>query len=217
MAGVVIKLAFIILVSVPPLSPFCQEAPATMTRIEVRLTEPESLALSFAGQPKTYWRAGTKYARVAETSDSQNHIHGLFIVNEPDAWLVNLYDKSGRHIIDPGPSLVARLPLFQKQTGAMSRLNDLEFGMELDFFVRSKAEHSAGEIINGNPSERYHLLIGEAKLLLWVEPKTQKPLRVSLIEGKQSQTYQYLAYDNKLLFDAALFEPPSDVKLQESR
>jgi hypothetical protein len=195
----------------------CQEVPTTMTKITARLINPESGSGSFAAQPKTYWRAGTKYARVAESPDLQNHIRGLVVIKEPDAWMVNLSDKSGRHTIDPGPSLVVRLPIFDKQTGIKSKLNDLEFGAELNFFAKNNATHSAGEVIDGSATDRYELAISDVRLILWTDAKSKKPVRVRLVEGNQSRTYQYLCYDENLPFDPSLFQPPSGINIEEPK
>ena len=81
----------------------CQETPKSMTRIATRVVEPEPEPGSFAAQTKTCWRAGTKYARIAEAPDAQHHIHALIIIKEPNLWMINLADKSGRHVVDPGP------------------------------------------------------------------------------------------------------------------
>jgi hypothetical protein len=196
---------------------FCQEAPTTMTKITARIIKQEPVPGSFAAQPKTYWRAGTKYARIAESPDLQNHIQGLIIIREPDAWMVNLSDKSGRHVIDSGPSLVVRLPIFDKQTGMKSKLNDLEFGMELDFFVRNNATHSVGVVIDGNATDRYEVVISDARLVLWTDAKSKKPVRVSLVDGNQSRTFQYVSYDDQLPFDQSLFQPPSGISIEEPK
>ena len=80
-----------------------QEVPKTMTKITTKVVEPKPTS-SFLAQGKTMWRAGTKYARIEEAPDTANGIHGLLIVNEPDAWMINLFEKSGRHMVDPGPT-----------------------------------------------------------------------------------------------------------------
>jgi hypothetical protein len=110
-----------------------QQPPATMTKVSVRLIAPETPSGSFAAQPKTFWRAGTKYARIVESPDAETHIQGLVIISEPDAWMLNLSDKSGRHVVDSGPSFVVHLPIFNKHTGEESGVNELEFGTERDF------------------------------------------------------------------------------------
>lgn len=193
----------------------CQEAPKTMTKISAQRMEHDSS--SFATQPRTLWRAGTKYARIAESRDLQNHIQGLIIISEPDAWMVDLVDKSGKHIIDSGPSFVVHLPVFDRHTGIKSKVNELEFGMEMSFFAQNNATHSSGAVIDGNPTDRYEVAISDARLILWTDAISRKPLRVSLIEGKQSQTYQYLSYDDNLPFDSSLFQPPDGISIEESK
>jgi len=77
-------------------SSFAQEAPKTMTRLEVALEGPHVAAGSFAAKPKTMFCAGSRYCRVEEQADTENRIHGLMIIHEPDFWMVNLWDKTAR-------------------------------------------------------------------------------------------------------------------------
>jgi outer membrane lipoprotein-sorting protein len=98
-----------------------------------------------------------------------------------------------------------------------SKLNDLEFGLELDFFARNNATHSAGAVIDGNATDRYEVVISDARLVLWTDAKSKKPLRVSLVDGNQSRTYQYLSYDDNLPFDPSLFQPPSGINFEEPK
>jgi hypothetical protein len=90
---------------------FCQDVPKTMCKISVRGVEPAPEPDSFSAQAKTYWRAGAKYARIAEAEDPKNHIHGLAVISEPDAWMINLFDKSAKHMVDHGPTLDVHLPI----------------------------------------------------------------------------------------------------------
>src|SRR5260370_15038215 len=90
----------------------CQETSKTMTMFTTRLVEQKSIPGSFSSEAKTCWRAGTKYARVAEAPDARNRIHELVVVSEPDVWIINLFDKSGKHIVDSGPTFEAELPIF---------------------------------------------------------------------------------------------------------
>jgi hypothetical protein len=57
-----------------------------MKKISVVGVGPKSELASFSAQPKTFWRAGTGYARIEEAADPENHIHGLAVIAEPDAW-----------------------------------------------------------------------------------------------------------------------------------
>jgi hypothetical protein len=74
-----------------------QDAPKTMNRITVQLDGPEIPQDSFARKPKTIYRAGSRYCRVEEAADPEHNIHGLLILNEPNAWMVNLATKTAPH------------------------------------------------------------------------------------------------------------------------
>jgi hypothetical protein len=90
----------------------CRRCAYNYDQNEVHREDPEIMTGSVLAQPKVMYRAGTKYCRVEEAEDSQNKIHGLFIVDEPDAWMINLYDKLARHVVDPGPTFNCKLPIF---------------------------------------------------------------------------------------------------------
>jgi len=193
-----------------------QESPTTMMRISTRLVEPRPALNSFAAQARVIWRAGTKYGRIAEPPDNQNRVHGLMIINEPDAWLINLFDKSGKHMVDPGPSLIVHIPIFAG-VSVSTKLTELEFGRELEFFSKKGAQRSEAEAINGKAAERYDVTIENSKLVLWMDVKSKKPIRVSLVDGGQTRTFEYISYDNDLEFDPSLFQPPAGIVMQNSK
>jgi hypothetical protein len=64
---------------------------------------------SFSAKPKTFWRASNLYCRIDEEPDPERGIHGRMVINEPDAWLVNLADNSAKHLLDRGPTFNFRL------------------------------------------------------------------------------------------------------------
>jgi hypothetical protein len=213
------KLCVLLLVASPFL--ICpvqsQEVPRTMTKVTTKIVEPKPEPGSFAAQPKTMWRAGTKYARTAEAPDPQNHIHGLAIINEPDAWMINLFDKSGRHVVDPGPTFNVHLPIFEQPSGAKLKVNELEFGKEVEFFAKNDARKSAGEMVDGKPTVRQEVTFSGGSVVLWTDAKSKKPVRISLIQGVQRQTIAYVAYDNDLAFDSTLFQPPTGIAVVDSK
>jgi hypothetical protein len=138
------------------------------------------------------------------------------IINEPDAWMINLFDKSGTHMVDPGPSLDVHLPIFTDTT-VKTRLKDLEFGRELKFFAHEGARGTAGEPISGGATERFQLTIANGKVVLWTDAKSRKPLKVSLVENAQSKTIVYLSYDDDLAFNPSLFQPPTGIAIQNAK
>ncbi len=81
-----------------------EDAPKTMTKMEVILGSPGVQPGSFASKPKVMYRAGNRYCRIEEAPDPDNGLHGLLIVSEPDAWVVNLVTKTARHVKDTGPT-----------------------------------------------------------------------------------------------------------------
>lgn len=191
----------------------CQEMPKTMVKLSMRLIEPEPEAGSFAAQPRVLWRADTKYARIAEAPDLENHIHGLTILNEPDIWMINLSDKSGKHIVDRGPSLDVHLPIFPAPAGVKMKLRELEFGKELEFFAINGATVSVGEVLKGKPAERHELTMSGRKLILWTDTASKKPVRISMTFSGQTQTVEYVSYEDGLPFDPSLFQPPAGLTL----
>src|SRR5258708_28702193 len=86
--------------------------PKTMTKIEAHLEGPQVMAGSFLAKPKVIYRADTRYCRLEEAQNTENKIHSLLIVNEPYAWMVNLYEKSAQHMVRPCPTLHCYLPHF---------------------------------------------------------------------------------------------------------
>src|ERR1700730_9790086 len=104
------SLAMIALVST---GSFGQQFPETMIKLAVRLENPDIAKESFAAKPKLMYRAGNGYCRTEELPDIEHGIHGLMILNEPDAWMVNLLSKTARHFVDPGPTFHCRMPIFQ--------------------------------------------------------------------------------------------------------
>ncbi len=78
--------------------------PTEMTNMIVQMSGTDIPTDSFAAKPKVIWRASNQYCRIDEEPDTAN-IHGRMIINEPDAWLINLADSTARHIVDKGPTL----------------------------------------------------------------------------------------------------------------
>jgi hypothetical protein len=195
----------------------CQETPKTMVKLSMRLIEPAPETGSFAAQPRTLWRAGKKYARIAEAPDLENHVHGLTILNEPDAWMINLTDKSGKHMVDSGPSLEVHLPIFPTPSNVKMKLRELEFGNELEFFASNGATVSPGDAIKGKSTERHELTMSGRKLILWTDAASKKPVRMSMTFNGQTQTFEYVSYEDGLPFDPSLFRPPAGITLADAQ
>src|ERR1700685_3004204 len=129
------------------------------------------------------FRAGTRYCRIEESPDTEHSIHGLVVINEPDAWLVNLLNKTAQHHLDTGPTFNCRLPIFTldakpaAETG--NQLADLEFGRELPYFREKGATVKDGLILKGKKTTSYTIQLVESQLLLFTSGTPERPIAVA--------------------------------------
>lgn len=123
-------------------------APEKMIRIVAREVSPGVAAESFRAQPKTLYRLGTRYGRVEELPNPASGLHLLAVMNEPDVWMVNRRDGTGRHIIDPDPSFHVGAPVFE-WPGLPATLADLEHGCERASGFRNEMGLFVGSIFPG--------------------------------------------------------------------
>jgi len=178
------------------------------------------MAGSFLAKPKVIYRAGTRYCRAEEAEDTENKIHGLLIVDEPDAWMVNLYDKSARHVVDPGPAFNCRLPIFakadSKDEGAFL-YEELQFGNELKFFKQMGATGQPGPEEGGKKTTQYTIEIGNTRFAMFtISTPDERPLAVARTVGAKAKVFVYTAYEENP-FDPKLFAKPDNVKISEAK
>lgn len=196
------------------------DSPKTMTKIEVHLEGPEVKAGSFLAMPKVMYRAGTRYCRIEEAEDTENRIHGLLIVNEPDAWMANLYDKSAQHIRDHGPTFNCKLPIFanvdQKDEAAML-YPELQFGTELKFFKKMGSTGQPGPEEDGRKTTQYVIEIGSTRfVMLTITAPGERPLAVGRAVGDKGEVFIYSAYE-EVPFEPKLFAKPDGFKISEGK
>ena len=212
------KLCFALLMASLALA---QDAPKTMSRITVQLDGPDAPKDSFVRQPKTIYRAGSSYCRVEEAPDSERNIHGLLIVNEPNAWMVNLATKTAQHTVDPGPTFNCHLPIF---AGPVPNTQDqvdyaklgLEFGHELEFFQKMGAARQApGPVLQKQQTTAYVLDIGETRFALFTYGPNEFPLLVAHTVGTKGEMFWYSGY-GQVPFDPKLFSKPEGVTIAET-
>ncbi len=138
-------------------------------------------------------------------------------MSEPDAWMINLFDKSAKHMVDHGPTLDVHLPIFSSTTGTKTKLDGLEFGNEVEFLTKNNATRPSDKVIGGKATDRYDLRVGSSKVTLLTDAQSKKPVRISLTKDMHTETFEYLSYEDDLAFDPSLFRPPSGLRIGESK
>ncbi len=198
---------------------FGQRLPETMTKMSVRLEGLDVPAESFAAKPKVMYRAESGYCRTEELPDPEHGIHGLMILNEPDAWMVNLLTKTAKHLVDPGPTFNCHLPIFRgeqvKSAADMKApLLELEFGRELGYFQGKGSAPNKGPVLRDKPTTVYVVDIGHSQLFLFTTGTPERPWAVVRQHGTVKEIFWYGVYE-QLPFDQKLFAKPEGVKIEE--
>jgi hypothetical protein len=209
--------------------PFCllsaaawaQQPPATMTRMDVLIQGSDNSAADSAAKSKVLYRAGDLDCRMEEQADPAHGIHGLMIIHEPDAWMVNLASHTALHIVNTGPVFHCRMPIFADRLRDMPAdeqkpIGDLEFGREIEFFSDRGAKPHPGPILQGYKTTMYELQFGASSLALFTQGDPDLPLAVVWRREKNHEVFWYSSY-TQMPFDAALFTKPGGVTITEAK
>jgi hypothetical protein len=213
MCNAALRLGSALLLAVAPYAALCAEPPPkVMTRIEVFLEGPDIPAGSFATKPKVMYRAGSQYCRIEEAPDPDNGIHGLLIINEPDAWMVNLLKKTAQHTVDHGPTFNCRLPIFPETERA------LEFGLEPEYFKAKGAIPQQGPVLQSKSTTIYRVDVAAAALALitYEAPDGERPMAVARTSGGKGEIFWYRGWGD-VPFDPTLFAKPAGVTIQDQK
>jgi hypothetical protein len=192
-----------------------------MTKMVVQLQSPDVPADSFGAKPKTMIRAGTQFCRTEEEPDPARGIHGVLIVNEPDAWMVNLETKSAEHMVDPGPKFNCRMPIFASRFAELpeeeaKQIGGLEFGYELEFFKSKGATPQPAGVLQTKQATAYKLSFGDSTVALFTYGTPERPLAAAWARGEKHDIFWYSGY-GEMDFDAKLFARPDHVKIEEAK
>lgn len=191
--------------------------PSKMTHLIVQMEGADFPKDSFAAKPKIMWRASNQYCRVDEEPDPAHGIHGRLIINEPDVWMANLLDNTARHIVDSGPTFNCRLPIFAFDAETLkTKLGELEFGRELEFFRNNGAKQVEGPKLSF-PANYYDLKLAGNVLLLVERADIHAPIRIGLIRGDKTYMVIYSLWDNQVPFKLELFAKPVGMKVEEAK
>lgn len=192
----------------------CADPPSKMVHATVQLSGSDIPAGSFFAKPKTFWRASNQYCRVDEEPDPDRGIHGRMIVNEPDAWMINLEDNTAKHLVDAGPTFNCRLPIFALDMEmAKSKIGELEIGHELEFFQGNGAKLIEGPELEFE-TKYYEVRIENSALRLVERVDIHAPMMVALLRGDRMYTARYLLWE-EVPFKQDTFAKPTGVKIEE--
>jgi hypothetical protein len=187
-----------------------------MTRIVSRFLVPEIQPGSFASKPRTLYIAGTSYSRTEEEPDPEQGIHGLLIANEPNVWMINLFDHAGRHIVDPGPTYIVHHRILEQE--APKEFDPLEFGKEVAFFRAHQTASPPEREIDGVRCDASAFNKAPYRIVLYTRSDTHVPWQLEVYkDGKFSFGIRYLSYETNLPFQSDLFHPPSGIRLKEAK
>ena len=200
------------LVAAPAVAETC--APAKLMRMVTRSVGPDIVPGSFRAKPLTLYRQGERFLRSEEAADPEQKQHLLVVVAEPDIWFVNRADRTGRHVVDPGPSYVAHAPIVAGQ-GVPAAFTELEFGCEAAF-ARSRGREGGARAVAGREARIHVLQEGDRRLEILLAPDNN-PLEVAYYEGARTVLMiRYDVYETGLPDNPALFRRPEGFTFQEA-
>ena len=180
-----------------------------MLYVEFHLVAPQSQNAAMDKMTRKMWRLGTKYLRFEDVPNLEARTHALVIVAEPDLWMVDRTNKSGRHALDPGPTYRVRFPILSQETSP--RLKELEFGHEVEFFTANKARELPAQTIEGAQFRALALPLDDRDLTLYLR-SDGRPFQLTVKAGQVEYSIRITRYLPDLPPDLKLFEPPKDVK-----
>lgn len=200
-----------------PLGAFCaDDVPTKMIHVIVQMSGTDIPEGSFAGKPKTIWRASHSFCRSDEEPDPEQGLHLSIIMNEPDSWLVDLANNRAKHMVDPGPTFNCRLPIFAFDMAMVKgKIGELEYGHELEFFQKNGAKQVDGPQLQSFKANYYELVVDGMLLKLVERVDIHVPILIGLVQGEKITQVRYLLWDDQVPFKADLFAKPTGVSMEE--
>ena len=192
-------------------------APAKLVHIVTVNVTPGVPAGSFNAQPRGFVSDRGTASCGWRALDSVNGIHEVIVITEPNIWMANLYDHTGKHIVDPGPEVDAKAPIFFGAPGLSPKLIDLEFGCEADFIAANAPAPIRSEQIGSARFDVYRVDVGPDAVEILEQPGTGRPAFARYYQkGKLVLAIRYDLYSTGLANDPNLFAPPSNVRYAEA-
>jgi len=188
-----------------------------MVKVVARDTSPSTPRDSFRAKPKTLYRMGATYGRLEEMPDPVRKVHVLIVVAEPKMWIINLWDKTGELVIDPGPTYVFVASIIPpRRSSEAPPLHALEFGREYQF-LRDHDAVAGRETFQGRERDTLEASVEGYAVKLTSEAGKERPLRITVAKsGGVVCQYDYDDYKTDLPPEMRLFAPPVDVEVADA-
>jgi len=204
--------------AVPP----CQ--PQSLVSMTVRNITPGLQAADHRAQPRRIWRKGGRHLRTVEqpvvaasVQDPKEPMarQALFLVSEPDVWMIDLASRTGGHTLDKGPVYEVRAPILP--AGSPPQFMALEYGCEAEF-VAVRAPVAQRTIRWGAVAAGIHTYtLGTHSLAILMDDRSGEPFMITYVrDGRPAYIIRYDEYRRGLPDDPELFRPPADVKITET-
>ena len=130
--------------------------------------------------------------------------------------MVNRYDNTGKHIVDAGPTYLARAPVFG--TLLPGNLASLELGCEQAFIAEFAPNPIRQEQIAGAHYDVYVVKDGNDAVELLTLPRTKTLSFARYFHNKKLQTaLRYDLYATGLAEDPQLFVQPLGITYEEAK
>ena len=144
-------------------------------------------------------------------------IHGLAVIDEPNLWMANLYDRTGRHIVDPGPTFETHASVFSDDR-ISPKILDLEFGCEAAYIAANAPKIDRSETIDGVTLDIHRVTDGAEAVEILMKPGAATPSFARYYRSdKLVWAIRYDLYVVGALADAEMFTAPKGVKYVETQ
>ncbi len=192
-------------------------APPKLVHIVTTEITPSLDPMAFDRLPKNFYREGDKHLRLEEQQDDANKVYGLAVISEPNIWMANLYDGTGRHIVDPNPNAATTAAVFPDDR-ISPRILDLEFGCEAAFVAAKAPKVDRTETVSGASYAVHRFIDGmEVVEVLFKSGDAAPAFARYYRDGKVVWELRYDLYDVAAAADLDMFTAPKGIKYVETQ
>lgn len=189
-------------------------APPTVTKIVTRLVYPAVPPGAWGAEPLVTYRQGAFHIRTEEAPDPAQGVHLLIVAAAPHMWMVNRADRTGKYIVDPGPSIDVHAPIVAGE-GVSRDFLGLEYGCEAAF-AQARGKPGGMRVVAGTETRVHAIVVGSERVEVLLS-LAGKPVEVGYYrDGEPVHVIRYDAWQDGLTPDASLFAQPEGYAYSEA-